>query len=536
MAWDDTPPTVEELRATSASWDSTPPTEEELKSTGDFEGLNPLVPLGPQGGTISEKIKQAAKETFLPPTNAEEAERLLNPSAGRYGINRLLEDAGQTVASSARTAGKNLAEKFVQLPGVNKFPNAAAAVGSGSEALVDLLSGTLTPSGAQQQIGAMGPDIAAPILKASPLVQVPARMLERTSQNMALKEMGASPMQVRQIGAEDARALGQKGMDEGIVRVLSTDEGTEGRISGLLENSGDAIGKFRKAAGERGAGYSPESIVAEIKKRLDPEYESGVKSGETGSYMKALEEIAKSDGTPDGISKAITRINKYASANKLHQASGAMSDVANIASEINNSAIKSVLSPEESAVYEKSLRDYGAARKIEQFHARKEAREAAGRIGPGGGVRHLMQSALDSFGYKSGAKVMNWLSKILKENPSMAKELPEAFKNYPNMPEPPDFEGLGLSDGGVVQMAHGGRVESSPATDDPVHTHRPDSWDSQNLTDALQRHPEVFGKYAPYLMDAARRGPQSLAATHFVLQQNDPEYNRLMNTHHNNAD
>lgn len=85
-------------------------------------------------------------------------------------------------------------------------------------------------------------------------------------------------------------------------------------------------------------------------------------------------------------------------------------------------------------------------------------------------------------------------------------------------------------------MAHGGRVESTDEGSEPIPTHRPDSWDSQNLTDALQRHPEVFGKYATYLMDAASRGPQSLAATHFVLQQNDPEYNRLMNTHHNNTD
>lgn len=47
---------------------------------------------------------------------------------------------------------------------------------------------------------------------------------------------------------------------------------------------------------------------------------------------------------------------------------------------------------------------------------------------------------------------------------------------------------------------------------------------ADKLADVLQATPQVFGKYAGPLAKAAERGNQSLAATHFVLDQSDPAY------------
>lgn len=44
------------------------------------------------------------------------------------------------------------------------------------------------------------------------------------------------------------------------------------------------------------------------------------------------------------------------------------------------------------------------------------------------------------------------------------------------------------------------------------------------LSKAVSASPEAFGHFAKPLMDAAARGPQAFAATHFLLQQNDPAY------------
>ena len=43
----------------------------------------------------------------------------------------------------------------------------------------------------------------------------------------------------------------------------------------------------------------------------------------------------------------------------------------------------------------------------------------------------------------------------------------------------------------------------------------------------LDASPELFGTYAPVLKQAAEKGNQSLAVTDFLLQQKDPEYQRL---------
>ena len=47
---------------------------------------------------------------------------------------------------------------------------------------------------------------------------------------------------------------------------------------------------------------------------------------------------------------------------------------------------------------------------------------------------------------------------------------------------------------------------------------------STGLNNLVTKTPEVLGKYAPALQQAAARGGTSLAATNYVLQQTDPEY------------
>ena len=50
---------------------------------------------------------------------------------------------------------------------------------------------------------------------------------------------------------------------------------------------------------------------------------------------------------------------------------------------------------------------------------------------------------------------------------------------------------------------------------------------ASKLAQRIQTNPEVYGKWGKVLLDASKRGGQSLAATDFVLQQKDPEYRAL---------
>jgi len=53
---------------------------------------------------------------------------------------------------------------------------------------------------------------------------------------------------------------------------------------------------------------------------------------------------------------------------------------------------------------------------------------------------------------------------------------------------------------------------------------------SDRIADIVRNQPQLLGKFAKPLQEAAQRGGSSLAATHFVLQQTQPEYRKLVNT------
>ena len=92
----------------------------------------------------------------------------------------------------------------------------------------------------------------------------------------------------------------------------------------------------------------------------------------------------------------------------------------------------------------------------------------------------------------------------------MAKNLPEAFKDAQmHVEAPEEFNGEGLNKGGVVKMSGGGEVPGDAGVT-----------------------PQLPAKYTRVLQVAQQRGPEALAAAHFVLQQNDPEYNALVNAKH----
>ena len=48
------------------------------------------------------------------------------------------------------------------------------------------------------------------------------------------------------------------------------------------------------------------------------------------------------------------------------------------------------------------------------------------------------------------------------------------------------------------------------------------------IGDYLTKNPDAFGKFSKVLQDASSRGSQAVAATHFLLQQQDPEYVELL--------
>lgn len=286
-----------------------------------------------------------------------------------------------------------------------------------------------------------------------------ADYIQEKSQMMANQQLGATPLQARQVGHEGMRAIGQYAIDQDIVTPTNGIKGMMARNKELLNAAGDKLSALRKEAdGLRDPTQVPVDVLQEVKNRLDPKYTRGAFSGQGGEYQKALEELEDAKPTFEGTSEAATKLNHRANeAARLNQPHGPFTDVANIASEINNERIKALLGPQKAAEYEQALREYGVNKKISSMLERKAAGEVK-RLGPGSVTRELTQKFMDEIGYKVGARAANKTATAVLKNPSVGKSLPSLFKDFIHHVDE-------VAPGAEGGMAHGGIVD----VDDEMH-------------------------------------------------------------------
>lgn len=249
-------------------------------------------------------------------------------------------------------------------------------------------------------------------------------LLTRKAKGMRLKEIGFSPGQVRELvkkyGEEKLFEISDIAKERGITKpIVGYKVGKN--IEGLRGSSGEAIGGFRELAAKRGGTHNMAELVNSIKSELDPVYLQGAQSGQKGTYMKALQEISRTQPTPSALAEKITYLNKVASKNRLTQSTGAFSDVANTVSRINNDLIAKVLNPAEFKAYQTALVDHSAARVMQKANSFKVGRELAGRPGPGGILQDVYKWGMETFGNKFVENISEGVGKALKKNPEMVK-------------------------------------------------------------------------------------------------------------------
>lgn len=254
-------------------------------------------------------------------------------------------------------------------------------------------------------------------------------MMERKSQSLRFKEAGAFPGQIK--------ALKKGGMSEDQIRSLADWMDEKGitkpirgynigkQIEKVSEEAGRTTGGIRKIATQRGAVHNPDTLMQSIRSELDSKYlKGGSASGEKGSYLKALQDIKNAPQTAEGIADAATELNRYGQKNKMTQPQGARTDVANVASRLNNDLIQKFLSPKEIESYHSARGDFGASKIADKFYANRLGRELAGRSSGLGGIWGETKNAIaDIGGNKMMEKFFDRFGKKLKSNPEMAKNL-----------------------------------------------------------------------------------------------------------------
>lgn len=296
-----------------------------------------------------------------------------------------------------------------------------------------------------------------------------AQYLQQESQNLAAKEIGASAKHVRQIGEEGVQALGQYAIDKKIVDPRVGPIGMKERTNAINKTAGDVIGQVRKKAD---ASFHPLKhqidVLQPVKQSLDADFEPGMPGAH--EYQTALKIVEKSDPSPSGVAEMVTKLNRMANENnKLKQPSRPYTDVANIASRLNNERIKGIVGDETYAIYDEALKDFGATKKLQEFLKNKSAR-SMGRSSAGSLTNRLTQEFLDSAGYKAGSRITGGMAKAIKGNPKIAGSLPDMFKEFINQVEALDDEASppGMAHGGVVPdiddaISHHLRKEKDPA-------------------------------------------------------------------------
>lgn len=255
-------------------------------------------------------------------------------------------------------------------------------------------------------------------------------ILERKAQGMRLKEIGFSPMQLRKLyekfGEQKVLDLADFAERKGITKEFLNHKMGQ-RIMELSEKSGQMIGGIREMAAQRGAVHNPQQLIQKIKSELDAKYlGKGGASSEKGAYLKALEDIKSGAKDPATLAQKLTEMNRRATTNKMIQPKGAVTDVANVASRINNELIKKVMKPAEWDAYQEALKEFGASEVFKRGYGFTFGREMAGRTGPGGpwnfikdvGGRKLMEGVFDKVG------------KTIKNNPEIARNPSALTKEF----------------------------------------------------------------------------------------------------------
>lgn len=252
-------------------------------------------------------------------------------------------------------------------------------------------------------------------------------MAIRKAQAMRIQEIGFTPGQVRKLiekkGEDWVRSMADYAEEKGVTKpVVGYQIGKQ--IEKLEKNSERMIGGIRDIASKRGAVHNPDHLINQIRAKLDDKYlKGGSASSEKGNYLKALQDIKNGGSSADDVARTATGINRYGTKNQMVQKKGALSDVANEVSRINNELIAKHLSPQEFAAYQEALKEFGAAQVFKRGRSFSASRELAGRAGVGGFWRNLKQGTMDIGGGKVMEKFYDSFGRRLKTNPKTASSI-----------------------------------------------------------------------------------------------------------------
>lgn len=297
----------------------------------------------------------------------------------------------------------------------------------------------------------------------------------RFGEDQAFKALGR---RLPGMTAEDMRSMGRNANDMGL---LDHDMGPMGRketVDAMNSQAGMDIGDIRQQAAANGPIRTGQQMADAIRERLGDEYKpGGTNYDQTGALERELQNIQQMPSTdPSDFAERASDMYSKAKGKGYAVPTNVDTDVAGNLAHINDEDIAGAL-PDQADQYGMLKQTFGDTADMQKVIERGEQR-SIGRPGS-----HTMLEAggkfLDELGaHKIGAKT------------GFAAE--SALNGASQAIRPIGIAGI-----------------------------------TSSIMSKIQTDPQSLGRYAAPLMQAAQGGPQGIAATHYVLSLQHPDYNKM---------
>lgn len=318
--------------------------------------------------------------------------------------------------------------------------------------------------------GAAGYGLSKAIGAAPGMLSRGADKLDQAAEDFAVKATGATGRQAEKFSEGTGREL----LDRGIVKFGDTPEKVAERAAAMQAESGRGIGSALQELDKRGVTASVDNVVSSIQSQID--------------------ELSRVPGNEKIVGQLKNEIDNLVARGE-----------SNIPLSYGEEAKRAYQGQVNYASPEAEKKS--AAKLASAF--RGEVESAASAADPG-----IASKFMDD------KKLYGTLAPVREAAEKRASQLNQS-----------PFGGFGdLAAGGMAAGAGGPAAAAAVASRRFLAPRAASSLavGADRLADVVRKAPQMLGKFAPALQAAAQRGTQGLAATHFILQQTQPEYQDLM--------
>lgn len=423
---------------------------------------------------LYEKYRNESRKNYETAEKANPKSYMAGQVVGGVGASFIPGLNAGAGAGLARTAGKMALQGGIT--GLGKSEADPLSMQTAKDVALGTAGGAAGGAvgyGAGKAVGAG----ANAVKEALPKMGEKARKL---AEYLSARALGAERGTIKKLGEQKVLGAGGQALDEGVVRPFSSSEGMLARNTDVKSRAGKGMEEVYKAIDEKGAStFNPLDTAVKVEKEVGPFWRSPINAGETRQFENTLNSV-------------LMRGDKNI---PLAEAQLLKEEIAKTANWRNT------LNPTDK---EKMARD---AYKAISESIDTATEQGAKDIGSEGLLNKLTQSKKLYSGAKTADELLQ--NKIARDQGNKMIGLTDTVAGAGGVATGNPMTALKLIAGKKIAERFGPQTAAVGAN---------------AVSKILKSAPQVLGKYAPILQEAAQRGTSQLMLTHQLLMKTKPDY------------